>query len=415
MRKVSFILVGAGCRGSDYTSYTQSCPDEGEVVAVCDPLDKARNRFGDMYNIPQEMRFHDWRDILDKPKLADAALICTQDALHKDPAIALANKGYHLLLEKPMAPNPEDCKAIYEAATKNGIMLAVCHVLRYTGFNRKLKELVDSGIIGKIRSIQLLEPVGYWHQAHSYVRGNWRREDESSAMLLAKSCHDIDLLNYFISSKCKAVSSFGSLSYFTRKNQPQGAADRCTDCPAEVESKCPYSALKIYTKDKTDLNRWPLIILTQDRTKEGVMNALKEGPYGRCVFACDNDVVDHQVVNLEFEDGTTASFTMTAFTYATGREILIMGDQGMLRCTDEGIEHSDFLSDKKTLVSLDMGDGQITSGHGGGDFGLMNNFLSAIRNNDPSLITSGPDVSLESHLIVFAAEKARRNKTVELL
>ncbi|MEN6356301.1 MAG: Gfo/Idh/MocA family oxidoreductase [Armatimonadota bacterium] len=413
MRKVSFIVVGAGSRGNAYAKYVKAFPDEGEIIAVCEPRDDVRNDYADTYNIPENMRFRDWRDILDKPKLAEAAIICTQDADHRDPAVALAGMGYHLMLEKPMAPTPEDCKIIYDAVIKSGVMLAVCHVLRYTPFNRKLKEMIDSGIIGKVHNIQLLEPVGYWHQAHSYVRGNWRNEKMSSFMLLAKSCHDIDLLNYFIPSKCTAVSSFGSLSYFTRANQPQGASDRCAEC--SIEPKCPYSAFKIYIRDITHFDRWPVNVVTRGGTPEAVKLALKDGPYGRCVFACDNDVVDHQVVNMEFGGGETAGFTMTAFNLSGGRETYVMGDQGTLRCIDQGIEHADFLTEKKTMVELDMGDGQITTGHGGGDFGLMKSFLSAVREDDPSRITSGPDISLESHLIVFAAERARRSKTVETL
>jgi predicted dehydrogenase len=413
MKKVSFVVVGAGGRGGAYSGYVKRFPEEGFLAAVCEPDEGRRKRLADAHEVPQNMRFADWRDILDKPKLADAAFICTQDADHKDPAVELAAKGYHILLEKPMAPNPEDCRAIYEAATKAEVMLAVCHVLRYTWFNRKLKEIIDSGAIGGIQTIQLLEPVGYWHQAHSFVRGNWRNSAESSPMLLAKSCHDIDLLNYFMPSRCVRASSFGSLSYFRRENQPKGAADRCMDCPQEIESLCAYSALKIYLRDRKDqYANWPTVALTHEGTLEAVIKALKEGPYGRCVFACDNDVVDHQVVNLEFEDGATASFTMTAFNPGGGRETLIMGDQGMLRCTDHGITHHDFLTNTTKDIQRDA-DGSPMSGHGGGDFGLMQSFLAAVRNNDPALISSGPEVSLQSHLIVFAAEKARREGTVE--
>lgn len=415
MKKVSFVVVGAGGRGNSYSNYVKQFPEEGYLAAVCEPDEGRRNRLADAHDVPHDMRFADWRDIIEKPKLADAALICTQDADHKDPAVALAPKGYHLLLEKPMAPNPGDCKAIYEAASKAGIMLAVCHVLRYTWFNRKLRELIDSGTIGKIRTIQLLEPVGYWHQAHSFVRGNWRNSVESSPMLLAKSCHDIDLLNYLIPSRCVKTSSFGDLSYFTRANQPKGAADRCIDCPQEIESLCAYSAMKIYLRDRKDrYGNWPTLALTHEGTVEAVVKALKEGPYGRCVFACDNDVVDHQVVNMEFEDGATASFTMTAFNSGSGREIYIMGDQGTLRCGDGGIRHYDFLTNTSKEIRRDA-DGSPSSGHGGGDFGLMKSFLAAVRDSDQSHISSGPDVSLESHLIVFAAEKARREGTVELL
>ncbi len=420
MNKVSIVVVGAGQRGGAYSDYISRHPDEAEIVAVCEPRDEARQWFSSLFSIPADRQFRSWEDIIDMPKLADAAFICTQDAQHKAPAIALADKGYHLLLEKPMAPTPEDCQAIYDAAIRNNIMLAVCHVLRYTQFNRKLKELLDRGIIGKVHSIQLIEQVGYWHQAHSYVRGNWRNEAESSSMLLAKSCHDIDLLNYLMPSKCTKVSSFGNRSYFSRENQPKGAADRCTDCPSTVESLCPYSALKIYMKDTRgfsdnleSLKAWPVAVVSTSGTREGVLDALRTGPYGRCVFACDNDVVDHQVVNMEFEGGATAGFTMCAFTAGCGREIYIMGDQGSLRCSEGDIQHLDFLTDKVTTVPFADSDGSITSGHGGGDYFIVKDFVAAVRDNDPSRITSGPDVSLESHLIVFAAERARHNATVE--
>lgn len=214
--------------------------------------------------------------------------------------------------------------------------------------------------------------------------------------------------------KCRRVSSFGSLSHFTRENQPVGAADRCTECPKTVESQCPYSALKIYMNDFNEsMGDWPVNVLTYEANPNAVFRALKEGPYGRCVYACDNDVVDHQVVNMEFDAGATASFTMTAFNLAGGREIYVMGDRGTLRCTDDGIEHVDFLTNVKKTVPMDMGDGLITSGHGGGDQILMKRFLAAVRENDPTFITSGPAVSLESHQIVFAAERARRLGTVE--
>lgn len=413
MKKVTFVVVGAGSRGNAYAKFMQSFPEEAEIVAVCETRDDARKRFSDLYKIPEHMQFRSWQEIMDKPKLADAAAICTCDADHLEPAVALSGMGYHLLLEKPMAPSPEDCKAIYDAVKRNNVMLAVCHVLRYTQFNLRLKEMIDSGLIGKIRNIQLLEPVGYWHQAHSYVRGNWRNEALSSFMLLAKSCHDIDLINFFMPSKCTAVSSFGSLSYFTRANQPKGASDRCTECA--IEEKCAYSAKKIYIKDITNFDRWPVNVVTPEGNPEAVLAALEKGPYGRCVFACDNDVVDHQIVNMEFEDDATAGFTMCAFTFSGSRETYVMGDQGTLRCTSEGIEHCDFLTEKKEMHPLYIGDGQITTGHGGGDFGLMKAFVAAVRENDPSLISSGPEISLESHLIVFAAERARRNGTVEKL
>ena len=366
---------------------------------------------GTVTESPENMRFRDWRDILDRPKLADAICICTPDSMHKDPAVAFADKGYHILLEKPMAINIDDCRTICTAVKKSGVLMAVCHVLRYTQRNRTIKRIIEDGVIGRIQGIQQLEPVGYWHQAHSYVRGNWRNEAESTFMLLSKSCHDLDLISYFMPSQCRRVSSFGSLSHFTRANQPAGAANRCVACPQDIETACAYSALKIYLRDRANLlDDWPVNVLTPEATPEAVLHAIETGPYGRCVYACDNDVVDHQVVNLEYEDGCTASFTMSAFNPGSGREIYIMGDKGTLRCTDVGIELYDFLTDKTTVVPTDTGDGQMTSGHDGGDAALMKSFLTAIRENDPSSIVSGADISLASHTVVFAA-KPRAGRT----
>ena len=192
------------------------------------------------------------------------------------------------------------CRRIVAAVKEANVTFAVCHVLRYTAFTRKLKEVLNTGVIGDIVSIQHLEGLQHWHQAHSFVRGNWRNEAESSFMLLAKCCHDLDWLRYVMGFKCLKAHSFGSLFHFNKANQPAGAADRCVECPAGVEAFCPYSALKIYLRDRVFKGNtgWPTAVLTTDLTPEGVLKALQEGPYGRCVYACDNDVVDHQTVNL---------------------------------------------------------------------------------------------------------------------
>ena len=418
MSRVSIVVVGAGSRGSGYAQYAKSFPDEAEVVAVCEPRKEWRERFANEHGLPKEKCFNDWKDLLKQPKLADAALVCTVENLHRDIAVALAGRKYHLLLEKPMAPTEQECLDIYDAVTKNKVILAVCHVLRYTNWFAKLKSMVDSSLIGKVQHIAATELVGYWHFAHSFVRGNFRNEETSSPFLLAKCCHDIDLLNVLVPSRCAKVSSFGRLSHFNRENQPKGAADRCIDCPVHIESQCPYSAVKIYLRDALDrLDNWPVNILTADTTPSGVGKALKEGPYGRCVYACDNDVCDHQVVNLEFEDGTTAGFITTAFAVGS-RDYFIMGDKGSLRFTGEEIVHNDFLvgpAGREIKHSITSGDNTILSGHGGGDFGLMKQFLAAVGKGDSSAICTGPEVSIESHMIVFAAEKARKSGKVELI
>ncbi len=353
----------------------------------------------------------DWRELADRPRCADAAVIATQDALHVEPAVAFAEKGYHILLEKPMARTPEDCRRIVDAARANGVMLAVCHVLRYTPYTRTLKAIVTSGRLGDLVNIQHLEPVGYWHQGHSFVRGNWRREDESTSMLLAKCCHDIDWLRHIMGVRCLAVSSFGTLKHFRREEQPAGAADRCLDCG--IEPTCPYSAKKLYlgrlARGETD---WPLDVLAPVVTEASILQALREGPYGRCVYACDNDVVDNQVVNLLYEGRRTASLTMVAFTETSHRRTRLFGTRGELEGNGTSIRVHDFLTDTWTDLPIASGDATAAGGHGGGDAGLTRAFLQAVATDDPSAILSGPDETLETHLTTFAAEQARREMRV---
>lgn len=416
MKNPKILIIGAGSRGSGYARYFKELPDRGQVLGVAEPRDIYRKRLVAQHHIPADNIFTDWKQVADRPKFADAVIIATQDQLHTEPAIAFANLGYHILLEKPMAPTAKECRTIIQTVKANGVLFGVCHVLRYTRYTQKLKEIINSGAIGDIVNIQRLEPVGFWHQAHSFVRGNWGNEAASGPMLLAKSCHDIDWLRYMMGVSCEALSSFGSLKHFRQTEQPEGAADRCLDCPAAVESQCPYSAKRIYL---TALERghtgWPLDVLVPDVNQETILEALRTGPYGRCVYTCDNDVVDNQVVNLQFTGSRTANFTMTAFTKMRHRDTRIFGTRGELTGDGRYIHHYDFLTDSTTTTDMVAGDSSIRGGHGGGDYWLMHNFTQALLDNDPRHILSGPDESLESHLMVFAAEQARReNRVVKL-
>jgi predicted dehydrogenase len=336
--------------------------------------------------------------------------------MHVDPALAFAQLGYAMLLEKPMAPNEADCRRIVDAVKQNGILFGVCHVMRYTRYTQKLKELLDSGLIGEVVSIQHLEPVGYWHQAHSFVRGNWRNEGLSSSMLLQKSCHDLDWLRYVMGEPCRAVSSFGSLKHFTRAEKPAaaGAALRCLDCA--YEPQCPFSAKKIYLgRLAQGETGWPVNVVAPIPTVESVTEALRTGPYGRCVYECDNDVVDHQVVNMLFAGGKTAAFTMTAFNRGSDRKTRIFGTRGEIYGDGLNLSHYDFLSDREQVISTLDNDGTLLGGHGGGDYGIMDHFVAAVADNDPTQILSGADESLETHRMVFSAEQARHeNRVVEL-
>ncbi|MFX0114313.1 MAG: Gfo/Idh/MocA family protein [Candidatus Hodarchaeota archaeon] len=414
MKPVKLIIAGAGDRGTVYASYASIHPHRAQVVGIAEPRKFYRERIAEEHEIPDANVFTDWKALAERKKFGDAAIIATQDAMHLEPAVAFANKGYHILLEKPMAPDEESCRKIAQAAIRNRIIFCVCHVLRYTAYTQKLKALIDSGAIGEIISLQRLEPLGYWHQAHSFVRGNWRNEAASSFMLLAKSCHDIDWIRYMIGKKCLAVSSFGSLKHFRKEEKPKNAGDRCLDCA--YEPNCPYSAKKIYLGF---LNRgikgWPVNIIAPEVSEENILIALKDGPYGQCVYECNTDVVDHQVVNMEFEGGATASFTMTAFAKARKRETRIFGTRGEIYGNGTAIHLYDFLTDKTIVFDMTPSDSGIIEQHGGGDHGLMESFVSAVAQNDPSKILSGPEETLESHLIVFAAEKSRRERKVVTL
>jgi predicted dehydrogenase len=404
---VKIIIIGAGDRGFAYADYAKKHPDLVSIVGVAEPRDHYRDKMAAEHNIPTESCFKCWREVLSRDKFSDGVIIATQDSLHAAPAIAFAEKGYHMLLEKPMAPNERDCKMIAEVVSKTGIIFGVCHVLRYTNYTKKLKAIIDSGRIGDVINIQHLEPVGYYHQAHSFVRGNWRRECDSTFMLLSKCSHDMDWIRYLMGCGCQSVSSFGSLCYFKPENRPPDAADRCLDC--SIEQTCAYSAKKIYLKRVQEGSlKWPVNVITSELSEKGVVEALKTGPYGRCVWACDNDVVDNQVVNMLFEGGKTASLTMTAFCDVTHRKTRIFGTKGRIEGNVDTIELYDFLSDETELIEND----DTSGGHGGGDYYIMEHFAKALANNDPSSMLSGAQETLESHMMTFAAERARKTCSV---
>ncbi|XP_078110776.1 putative oxidoreductase YteT isoform X1 [Sander vitreus] len=414
---VRVIVVGAGSRGEIYSQYASVHPDRVKVVGVADPRKFARTKLQQQHKIVDENIFEDWHSIVERERFANAVLICTPDRLHKEPAVAFAKKGYHILLEKPMATTVEDCMAIVEACTQSGVMLSVGHVLRYDPVIHKIKELIDAGVIGDVMHIQHFEPVGFYHFAHSFVRGNWRNEAESSFSLLAKSCHDVDLIHHWAGERrCVKVSSFGSVSHFGKENKPTGAGNRCLDC--SVEKNCPYSACKIYLdRVKQGHTGWPVSVICPSSFPdiESVTEVLRTGPYGRCVYECDNDVCSNQVVNMEFEGGLTAAFSMVAFTEELcKRKTTIYGSKGELSCDSHEVRVFDFLTQRSTKHTArnDAPRQFGMSGHGGADYHLMDAFVSAVAKNDPSLIRAGPKETLLSHLLVFEAERSRLESRV---
>lgn len=407
-------VVGVGSRGLTYARESVRT-GEAVVTALAEPRESRRREAAAELGVAPERALAGWPELLALPDLdVDAVVVATPDRQHTAPALAVLALGLPLLLEKPMAPTQEEAEQIVAAAERSGAIVCVAHVLRYSAYTAAVKQVIDSGAIGDVVSVEHLEPVGWWHQAHSFVRGNWAREDESNPMLMSKCCHDVDWLSYVVGRPALRVSSFGSLSHFTAAAKPAGAGHRCLDCA--VEPDCPYSARRIYLEHVDDpaARTWPLSVLTTDVTEAGVTAALQEGPYGRCVYDCDNDVVDHQVVNLEYEGGVTASLTMTAFTPMEFRRTRVFGTRGSLEGDGHSVSVFDFLTSRWTTTAVvDPEDPEAADGHLGADADLTRAFLRAVREQDPSLVLTSAAESLHTHAIVWAAERARHAGRVE--
>ena len=410
--KITIAIAGLGSRGrTAYGAILLDMKDRAQVVAIAD-FDKTRCEIAQKeHNVKSENVFSSVEEMLSKEKLADAVLICTQDRDHVRHALMALDKGYDILLEKPVSPDLNELKSLVKKSKETGRKVLVCHVLRYTPFFQTIKKAIDSGRIGKVATVQALENVRYWHQAHSFVRGNWRRKDETSPMILAKCCHDLDYLIWLCGSKCKSVSSYGSLSYFKAECAPEGAALRCLD-GCKVKANCPYDAEKIYlTNKETGVLHgnvdWPADVLSETPTAETIRLAIEKGPYGRCVFHCDNDVVDNQIVAMEMEDGTTVTLTMSAFTSIGGRTIKVMGTLGDIQgdMHDNIIKITEF---GKESEIIDLGrEEKDFAGHGGGDQMLIEEFVSLLEGGEGNNTVTTLEASVESHLVALAAEESR--------
>ena len=403
MKPVKFLIVGFGNRGEAYARYSLYYPYNMKIKAVIDPSPQRLKVCTNNYTGVSV--FSDMQDFRNSTVSVDAAIITAPDQTHYPLARQFIEYGIPLLLEKPIAGTEEECRNLAAFTRERGTFAGVCHVLRYTPFFRGIKEIIDRGVLGEIVTMEHIEAVSFWHQAHSFVRGNWNNAERSSPMILSKSCHDMDILRWFAGKKCSRISSFGSLTHFRRANAPSGSTGRCTD-GCSVENDCPYSALKIYLDPA--VTGWPVSVITSDLSTEGRLKALQEGPYGRCVYRCGNNVVDHQVAALEFEGGITSSFTMTAFTASeTDRRIRIMGTRGELVAENDSIEVRTFVDNQKQVYDVEPRGINCLSKHGGGDFGILEDFIRALRTQDWSNFPSTLEASLESHLMAFAAEKSR--------
>lgn len=404
------VLIGAGGRGLRvYSKHLLNMQDKYKLVAVAEPIESRRLAIKEAHNLPDEMCFADWESLFERGKIADVAIIATMDRYHYEPTMKAISLHYDIMLEKPVSPDPEECVNIEKHAIEQGVKVMVTHGLRYSVMYAVIKEIIDQGRLGDIISIDQEECVEKVHQSHSYVRGNWGNSRRSAFMLLAKSCHDMDILQWLIGKKCKKVQSFGSLSHFRRENAPEGSPEYCIEgCPQA--DTCLYNAVKLYYDDKE--NDWLRRASTGEAfpTDEMVEKAIRTTQFGKCVYKCDNDVVDHQTVNLLFEDDVTATFTMCAFTNKGGRFIHIMGTKGELRGNTDGdsqVSVTDFVTGKTEIIPI-----TFEGGHGGGDIGMLNALYETLQGTYKGNCVSSITTSVDNHLIAFAAEHSRLNNVV---
>lgn len=404
VKPVTAITCGAGNRGNVYGNYAIQYPEQLDIVGVAEPIPVRNQRYAEKHKIDDANRFQTWEDVFKKPKFADAIIITTPDDLHYGPCMEALKMGYHVLLEKPISPSEKECRDILALTKKTGLIVAVCHVLRYAPYFIQLRDLMKNGAVGEVISMQHFEPIEHVHMSHSFVRGNWHNSKTTTPIILAKSCHDLDIMRWMMDVPSKKIQAFGDLSWFKKENAPAGSTDRCMDGCA-VEAECPYSAMKIYYRNRSWLHHFDL---PAEKEKQGdaILNYLKTTQYGKCVYRCNNDQADHYTCNILFDKNKTASFSMEAFTSYHGRRTRIMGSMGDIVGDMSSFTHTDFRTGKKTEWN------NKTDSHGGGDWRLVENWIQAVTQNNSQLLTSTIDASIESHIMGFAAEKSRTEKNV---
>ena len=391
------VIIGCGGRGQIFAEYAKTCPDEMRVLAIAEKRDYIRDKMKKEYSIEDKYIFSDYHELFSLGKIADVVFIATQDNQHIEPSLMALEAGYkNIMVEKPIDKDLKKCLMLSERAKECGAKLQICHSLRFSPFYRKLKELINAGVVGEIKHINQEEGVGYYHYVHSFVRGDWANEEKSSPMILAKCCHDMDLMLYLLDTHAEEVSSYAGNDFFTEKNAPKNCGSRCIDC--NVRSTCQFDAIKIYMEHSD--------FFASSVYKEGFSDletAMKTGRYGRCAFRCDNNVVDHQSVNLLFENGITGTLTMTAFSKEMNRETRIFGTKGEIigNFEENTICVKPFLGEEK-VYSAEV----IASGHGGADTVAVADFLAAARGEKE--MCTPIDISIESHAMCEASELSRK-------
>jgi predicted dehydrogenase len=399
------VIIGAGARGNRvFADLMRTRAPGWSVAGVVEPDAARRESFSRVHELPPERAFATLDALLAGPRSADIAFICTPDVTHYSICAAVSAAGYDVLLEKPIATSLPDCLALLDVQQSYENRIFVAHVLRYSPFFRTIKQIVAGREYGLVRNIRLVENVGHWHFAHSYVRGSWRRRDESAPIVLTKASHDLDIIAWLLEQDRPAfVSSFGSLEYFTAVNAPPQAADRCVDCP--LETSCLYSATRFYVNDEPG---WPFYVLGADAAER--RRAVETGPYGRCVWKSDNDVCDNQTVNVQFESGVHAHFGLYGLTAANTRRITVLMDRAeLVGDLHEGrlVVH-EFTGRRDELNTREIPLPPAHDHHGGGDLALLNTLHAHLTTGAHREVMTSLETSIASHVLAFLADDSRR-------
>lgn len=397
-KRLKIACLGCGNRARVYLDLMAEQPENFDIVAAADIIPSRVDTIKKLSNNPNFLSFKNAKDLLDAPKVADVLVIATQDSHHFEPCIKALQKGYDIVLEKPMSDNVKNIIKMEEEAAKLGRRVIVCHVLRYTSFYRKLKEIIQNGELGDVITMNASEGVEPWHFAHSYVRGHWSIMENSTPTIVAKCSHDMDILHWMLEKKCKRISSFGHLSFFKDKN-------------AKHKNEYPMFDAQRYLEPQKKV--WlDQVFDNIHGTNKEISEWLKTSKWGRSVFSCDNTAIDHQVINFEFDDSVTATFTMTAFN--EGRDYEINGTKARLRAGDFYKKHCDadiiiteHASGNVTKINVMDQNPHIKYGgyHAGGDVGYVKELFQLLTSPDPPLTSISN--SVHSHIMAFASEEAR--------
>jgi predicted dehydrogenase len=400
-------VIAAGMRGSHLAQQLAYCMQPAQVVAVAEPDDKRRRSFAQAHDLANGAQFTSWEDLFNSDLVFDAAIVATLDNLHTAPVLACLHRGCHVLVEKPLANTLQDCLLIEEAQRQAGVIVSVCHTLRYMEAFRRIKQIVQDGLIGRLIHVEHMEAIGHMRFTHNYVRGRWAKEANNTFLLLHKCSHDIDFVAWLVNEPCSRVSSFGSLGYFKPSQAPKGSGKRCLDGCLILDT-CPYSALRLYVDgDLTDR----IQDLGDTSTREDRLEVVRRGPFGACVWQADNDVVDHQIVSMEFASGTTATCTMTGYSATHGRRTRLQGSEGELLFDEAlgSVTIRKFSNPNPEIIPIQPPDSYHPE-----DREIVANWLSAIHDSSNGVMVNAQEAT-KTHAIVFAAERSRKEKrTIEM-